>query len=210
MFQQARAAKAMRVSENLKATGTWGADQGEVWDNIHAKQSRMAVDSPTSSMGDTFDRYEHRVEDYTREFPVQEHQVGVIFAIDGTIEGMDLFDSAEICADLQPKLVRSFAIDAIESTRADAPEAKPEAATQFLDRIAAAPLDCYAGVGLGTDMRFGTERVAGGGLVHEDRLIHLAAFGINASRPRRRQEQYETRLRSSRYAQMRRRNRNDQ
>ena len=54
---------------------------------------------------------------------------------------------------------------------------------------------------------WGDLRVAGGGLVYEDKLIHLAAFNNDAPSPDGNRARYETRLRGGRYDRMRRRNR---
>jgi hypothetical protein len=207
-FSRGRAAKAAALSANMKATGTYGADQSMVWDNIQAKQSRMAVESPTSAMADMYDQHHESVEDYTSKFIAVENQIGVLFAIDGEIEGMDLFDASDTFAAMLPKLARSFAIDALETSGRETKPLEQSAATRFLDRVAAAQTDTYPGVGLGTDVRIAAPLVAGGGLVYEDKLIHLAAFrtGTPGANAGRQQSHAETRLRSQRYAQMRQRN----
>lgn len=210
-FSRGRAAKAEALNANLKSTGTYGADQSGVWSAIHEKQSRMSVDSPTSAMSDMYDQHHESVEDYTSQFRAVENQVGVMFAIDGEIEGMDLFDATDTFAAMLPKLARSFAIDAIETANRETKPLVQNCATQFLDRVAAAHADSYPGVGLGTDVRLSASLVAGGALVHEDKLIHMAAFRTGAPRPtgtgdsNERRSTAETRLRSRRYAQMRRR-----
>jgi hypothetical protein len=206
MFHRARAAKASAVSENLKATGTHGANQGEVWNQIAAKQMRMNVESSTAAMADVFDDFAQPVEDYTRNFTTIEGQVGVLFAIDGEAEGLDMFDAPETMQRMLPNLIRSFAIDAIESADGRNIAAERDTAVQFLDRIAVAQADTYDGVGLGTDVRLTAPLVAGGGLIYEDKLIHLAAFKKAASSSGGDRESYRTRLHSGRYDRMRRRN----
>jgi hypothetical protein len=207
-FSRGRAAKAAALSANMKATGTHGADQHMVWENIEAKQSRMSVESPTSAMADMYDQLHESIEDYAIQFVAVDNQVGVLFAIDGEIEGMDLFDASDTFAAMLPKLARSFAIDALETTSHETKPLEQAAAARFLDRVAAAQADTYPGVGLGTDVRLAAPLVAGGGLVYEDKLVHLAAFrnGAPGSDSSRQHSQVDTRLRSQRYAQMRRRN----
>jgi hypothetical protein len=209
-YSRGRAAKAAALSANMKATGTHGADQNMVWDNIQAKQSRMSVESPTSAMADMYDQHHERVEDYTSQFVAVDNQVGVLFAIDGEVEGMDLFDAADTFAAMLPKLARSFAIDALETSGRETKPLAQNSATQFLDRVAAAHADTYPGVGLGTDVRLSAPLVAGGGLVYDDKLVHLVAFrnGAPGSDASRQRSQVDTRLRSRRYAQMRQRNNN--
>lgn len=211
-FARGRALKAEVVSRNMKATGTYGADQGMVWDAIASKQSRMRVESATAAMADIYDSYDLDIEEYAVKFRAVENQVGVVFAIDGQVEGMDLFDATDTLGAMLPKLARSFAVDALESASHDAPQAQISVAAQFLDRLAAAAVDSYPGVGLGNDIRISAPLVAGGGLVHEDRLVHLAAFST-AIRPAPGARSndaaaFDTRLSSQRYSGMRQRNRN--
>jgi len=212
MFHRARAKKTAALNEGLKATGTYGADQGMVWNDIQQKQMRMSVNSPTAAMEDIYESHRNGVEDYTAAFTALEHQVGVIFAIDGRIEGMDLFDAPDTFGAMLPKLTRSFAIDAMESARGyKVHPTDSRDAIRLLDRVAAAHADTYPGVGVGTDVRISGARVAGGGLVHDDKLVHLAAFAISspAQGPsERRRSVRESRVRARRYESMRRR-RND-
>jgi len=211
-FARGRAVKAEALSRNMKATGTYGANQSEVWNEIADKQARMRVHSRTSAMADVFDQYSTDVEEYANGFRAVTDQVGVLFAIDGVVEGMDLFDSPETLASMLPKLIRSFAIDALESSRRHEQHIAAEPAAHFLDRLAAAPFDSYPGVGLGTDVRLSAPLVAGGGLIHDSKLIHLVAFRRteqNDSTARGRNHDsgvdISTRLGARRYARMRQR-----
>ena len=117
-----------------------------------------------------------------------------------------------------PKLARSFAIDALETMGAEPAgqgtgDPDRAAVERFLDRVAAAHADTYPAVGLGTDVRLSAPLVAGGGLVHQNELIHLAAFAKGPPpvteagiEPGEDETGFDTRLRSQRYARMRRRN----
>jgi hypothetical protein len=210
-FSRGRALKSLMLSRSLKATGTHGANQSRVWEEISAKQQRMNVASPTSAMADLYEHHEHSINDYTKHFVAVPDQVGVMFAIDGAIEGMDLFGATDTLSAMLPKLTRSFAIDALETAGPAKAAATAANASYFLDRIAAADTDQYPGVGLGEDIRLAAPLVAGGGLVFEDTLVHLVAFAIaeqtpgSQERPRR-PSVGESRLRARRYSAMRSRN----
>ena len=79
-----------------------------------------------------------------------------------------------------PKLVRSYAIDAVESGRGDDKGARKRDAEEFLARLAEAEIESYEAIGLGTDLRFASHGVIGGGLAVDDQLIHLAAFAVES------------------------------
>ena len=75
-----------------------------------------------------------------------------------------------------PKLVRSWALDALPI--ADWPhEVQPVTdARALIEEVAAAKVGQHEALGLGTDLRFEGARLNGGALVHEDRLVHLCVF----------------------------------
>ena len=61
--------------------------------------------------------YEHfsvSLEEYVQAFKTSATQVGACFAINGRIRGIELFDVSDTCGKLMPRLIRSYALDAIE------------------------------------------------------------------------------------------------
>ena len=72
--------------------------------------------------------------------------------------------------------MQGYALDALEA-RADTPAAPgTEAAERFLRRILDARITEHDGIGLGRDLRFAAEGVAGAGTVAGDELLQLTAF----------------------------------
>ena len=55
-------------------------------------------------------------------------------------------------------------------------------AEAFLGSTASAKVNSYPAVGLGTDIRVTAPGLAGGGLVVDETLVHLAAFAISDDR----------------------------
>jgi hypothetical protein len=54
-----------------------------------------------------------------------------------------------------------------------------EAAKAFVDEALDARMREHKAVGLGHDVRLEGRRLAGGALVHEDRVVHLCAFRLD-------------------------------
>ena len=52
---------------------------------------------------------------------------------------------------------------------------------RFLDRVAGAKVEEYDSVGLGTEVRLSAPSLLAGGLVVNERVVHLAAFAAEAS-----------------------------
>lgn len=176
LHASARARTTRSVSESLHTRREARSDQVGVWADIAAKAGRMGVHSPTLAMADLYERHRTRVEDYLAALPAAAGQRGALFAIDGVPVGLDLFDSPDTLAALLPKLVRSYALDAIETAGAEHPPAEREVAVGFLDQVRAAKGEVFPAVGLGEDLRLEGPTLSGGALVLDGVLVHLCAF----------------------------------
>jgi hypothetical protein len=189
-FARGRARKLETVSASMRSTGDRLSDQGEVWRDIAEKQVVLRCESPTSAMADVYQHHAAGVDEYVSALPAGAGQVGALFVLDGEVVGLDLFDHPVILSKLLPKLVRSYALDALESRFAvDRPAAAGAPSTEglvkhasaFLAETAAADGQLFPAVGLGEEIRLQAAGVSGGALVLGDRLIHLAAFRCEPS-----------------------------
>jgi len=96
--------------------------------------------------------------------------------------GLELFDTASTFAKFLDKLVRSYALDALETADEmagdDSPEPVAAEAERFLARLRAAAAQRFKAVGEGDDIRLSGEGIAGGALEAGGRIIHLAGFEV--------------------------------
>jgi len=175
-FAAGRRRRNADVSAALRGNGTRTISQWKVWDDINKKSQRMAVNSPTRSMADIFAWHANHLKHYVNAFSCNPMQVGVVFAINEHIEGVELFDSPVTLASLYPKLIRSYAIDAIENAGKQKPLASRRDARRFLRSVMQVHEDRYEAIGLGEEIRVSGEEIVGGGLLLDNRLLHLAAF----------------------------------
>jgi hypothetical protein len=179
MSRVARLKKMSQVSEAYATAGAPLSNQSEIWHDVAALSARHGVQSPTSDMSDVYRSRSHDLDEYVAAFPAVDRQVGALFALAGQIRGVEIFDRDTTLKDLLPKIVRSWALDAIE-VRESAHEVPGEKeARAFLDEIRSARLTRHDGVGLGQDVRLEGDRLAGGALVHEDSVVHLCAFRLD-------------------------------
>lgn len=185
LFHKARAAKAARVSECRMSRGESDADQGEVWNHIAAKMGSMGVESRSMAMEDIYTRRAPQVEEYVRAINPAPGQAGAVFAINGRLEGIEAFGYADTMAGLLAKLVRGYALDALEDFRGPAKAPTPAKARALLKLAAAAPVDAFPAAGLGEDLRFRSPKIAGGALAVDGALLHLCAFATAAPESRR-------------------------
>ena len=78
-----------------------------------------------------------------------------------------------------PKLVESFALDAIENEVATNVDDVTEGTGSFLEETSRAELERFPAVGEGEDFRLQGGSLAGGALVKSGRVIHLCVFRVS-------------------------------
>ncbi len=179
MYSRARAAKGAQVSLSMAANDSRRSDQSAIWDEIASKSERLAAASPTQAMNAIYDSKAVPLDVYQGAFAWAEHQVGVVFAFGSATMGLDLMDHPYTMRTMLPKLVRSYALDAVEAPHS--PAAAPGAAAEFLARVGKSEPLIRPAVGMGEDVRLTGDGVSGAALRSEQRYIHLCAFTTNGT-----------------------------
>lgn len=160
-------------------TGTRRSDQSAVWDELSVKASRMQADSPIQAMSAIFERHAISVEEHVRNFAWLEDQAGVAFAFSGRLAGLDLFDHSLTMRKVFPKLVRSYALDALDVREEKTAPASRLDLSNWLEQLMEAQSFSQPGVGLGKDVRLNCHSVSGAALYALERYIHVCAFALN-------------------------------
>ena len=182
-IRRRRAAKVASVSDCLAEGQGAASDQSEVWHHIAAKAARMDHHSETGAMADLFRHAEEDLDGYVRAFLATPGQVGAIFALGEKVVGLEVFFSHDTFAKLLPKLIRSYALDAIEIPGDHSPMPPADSAVSFLKQVGAAEAREFPPVSLGETLRLQTAGIVGVGLRVEEALVHLKrvdllAFGV--------------------------------
>lgn len=178
-FSESRAKRSAQVSDDIMFCRERRSDQGEVWGDIDRKMAAFRSSSPTRAVEAAFEDNEDRISEFVKKLGHIDLQRGAVFAINGRMTGMELFDSEQTCGALLPKVIRSYALDAIDPHLAREETAQARPVEAFLERIAKANLHEDEAVGEGTDLRFrGDPGLAGGALFARDRVVHLVAFAL--------------------------------
>ncbi len=183
-FAEGRAAKMRDVTESLHTAGSRHSDQDQVWSTIDAKAARMGAQSNTSAMEAIFTWHATSVEHFVGALSPVPGQVGAVFLVNGQVRGLELFDASATWTKLSPKLVRSYALDAIDALaywdggHANQPPVGPLPldVRPFLDAVVESETSTFPATGLGTDVRLEGDVVIGSALVVEDRAVHVSAF----------------------------------
>jgi hypothetical protein len=168
------------VSTSLSRTGLRRSDQSRVWSDVDTTLRTLVCDSSTGALADVHEQRRARLDEYVRAVHRVPDQVGVVFVLNGEVLGMDLLDATDSLAHLLPRLVRSYALDALEHPGEDDRHATPLQVSAFLQQVADAPTQVFPSTDLGQDLRFSGEAIMGGALVEDDRVIHLVAFSRQA------------------------------
>jgi hypothetical protein len=174
-FAEGRAAKMRQVTSSLAAQGTRRSDQQAFWSAIAEKSARLGAESDTGAMAAMYKKLDRSLEDFVAAFPPVDRQVGAVFLVNGRLAGLELFDTPSTWRKLSPKLVRSYALDAIDRKMAR-PPVTPHDGRFLLDAVASSQGAVFPAVGEGEDVRLSGHDLIGAALVARERAIHLSAF----------------------------------
>lgn len=185
-FAAGRAAKSSQVSASLQREGVARADQSQVWEEIARRSDRLQVYSETAAMSDIYERRSSTIESFVRELPIADEEVGAVFLLNGDPRGVDLFDSPRTFRALIPKILRGYALDAIDlrssstdqSSQHDTAHVIEARAKDFMRQVMAASRTQFQSPGLGETWRLFAPQLAGGGLTLGGMLVHLSAFRV--------------------------------
>ena len=130
-------------------------------------------------MADLFRHAETALETYAQAFSAVPGQAGAIFALGGRVVGLEVLFSSDTFTKLLPKLVQSYALDAVEIAGDHSPLPPSDSAVNFLRQVAGADVQEFPAVGLGKTLRLWANGIVGVGLRTEEALVHLAAFRNN-------------------------------
>jgi len=175
-FAEGRAAKMQQVTSSLLSSGARRSDQSAVWSAIAEKSARLGAESDTAAMSAMYERMDHSLEDFVAAFPPADGQVGAVFLVNGRLGGLELFDAASTWRKLSPKLVRSYALDAIDRRHETGPSSASHSGRAVIDAVMASQSAVFPAVGEGEDVRLSGRDLTGAALVARDRAIHLSAF----------------------------------
>ena len=182
-YSTLRRQKAEQVHSSLQQRQVFEADQGAIWDEIDRKQATMGCHSETDALHDVYDNLEEDIKRITLKLKAVPDQCGLVVFINNRFACLDLFDQPLTLSRLWDKLIKSYAVEAIEAMREKSARQKPDPAG-IKSAIAGSDCIAYPSVGLGRDLRLTGAGIIGAGLALEDRIIHLSVFERDAEEQR--------------------------
>jgi hypothetical protein len=150
-----------------------GVAQGQVWDEVSAKQMRMGVRSETAANRDTFEAHAAQLRALEQAFAAAPGQCGAVLGL-GDDLCLDAVSRPDAFALLWPKLRAGYLLDALE--RLDRRATSVERISAFVAEVGGASVTRGPSAGLGEDVRLRGEAVVGSGLTLDGETIQLSAF----------------------------------
>ena len=197
MAMHMRRSNMENVHASLESMRQFRSNQGQVWDEVAQMSAEMSVPSATGAMKDVYEAKNKELADYLKNFRTISGQKGALVFIAGKPAGMDFVSRDQAFEMLFPKLVKSFAMEAMLAAEHEAHEVrknakpqdtKPKArkpapkpgkdqALEFLKRAAQCEEKKYESVGTGWSYRYTAKDVVGSALALDSKVIHMAFFG---------------------------------
>ena len=150
-----------------------GAGQQEVWANVASKAERHQAVSPTDAQEEIYVKRAGSIDEYLVALPRAEGQCGVLVGIGGELVCLDYVSRSDVFAGLYAKLLRGYALDALERPLPKA--LAQEAVEAFLTRLGRTRRHLAAAVALGSESRL-RGRILGSELAAHGELVAMTAF----------------------------------
>ncbi|SHJ99920.1 hypothetical protein SAMN02745216_02677 [Desulfatibacillum alkenivorans DSM 16219] len=165
------------VCLNMAAGRGFQSDQMKIWDDISGKAHRLKANAPTRAMSDVYESSKDLLEGYMQRFSLMECQVGAIFAINGKVLGLECFGYSDTFKRFFEKLLRSYALDAIDMKEGAASKPmRPEKAHDFFNSVMESTPHAHGSVGSGMFYRIDSWTISGAALLEQGQVLHLSAF----------------------------------
>lgn len=158
-----------------------GVSQDAVWKNIGGQHAKLGVKAPTGALQEVYKDEETKraMESYVATLEripqLTEDTVGVVVGIGDEIVSIDIFLNHHLFSELWPKLLRSYAMGAIQ-TKAETPEVTREKAKELLNKIYRASYERRRALDLGEEITMSSPEITSFALVYKDSVVHLSLF----------------------------------
>jgi hypothetical protein len=181
MIPKMRKMKSQTVSESLHESREYRSDQGTVWTSIDELSEQTGIHSRTAAMRDVYEAKEKDLDEYLNTFKCLPQQKGLLTFIDEDIVGFDFLSLDTAYALLHPKLVKSYAMEALMQKSKKQEKPHVDKAKDFLKEVGRCKEKKYKSVGKGDDHRFEGKQLVGSALKFQKKVIHMAFFSITES-----------------------------
>jgi uncharacterized protein YacL (UPF0231 family) len=178
MAHRIRSSKVQSVHDSLRRESSYRSNQGEVWNEIDSLSVQAKVASATSAMRDVYESKSATLAEYEKAFEYQPKQKGFLVMINGEVVGFDILSRSAAFQKLYPKLIKSYAMDAMLQKSSENVSFSMAKVQAFINAVTDCSVQHYPSMGTGEDYRFEGKMMVGSALVAEEAVIHIAFFRI--------------------------------
>lgn len=168
--------KVRSVSRSLEMNMGHRADQQRVWQEVGSLAVRSGTKSHTGAMRDVHEHLADKLEDLCRDFSPHDDQKGLMVIVGDRVAGFDVLSRRDPFAALYPKLLRSYATDALLEAKQKECDHPIELAQEFMQTALLAFESRHEAIGLGLDCRFTGSTSIGSALLCDTTIVHMAFF----------------------------------
>ena len=174
-YSTLRRQKAEQVRCSLETNTGFNTDQSAIWEEIDRSSKNLGTESPTGAMHETYSRREGELRELVDSFEYIPGQVGVVVYINNRFSCLDLFDKSKTLEKLWTRLLKSYALEALNTRGRSLKKPRPEP-EELKKAIEESEYLTYPSVSMGQDLRLSGPGITGAGLIVEEELIHLSIF----------------------------------
>lgn len=172
-----RAVKNASVQQSLRTRGAHVADQRAVWEGVDEALAAHAAPSDSSAYAAIHNKRGRELDEILANLRPLAGQAGVIALVDGAPRFGDIFDRPSSLRRVWPRLVGSYAADALVTDGAGVlvPLTSDDVAA-WLQRLREAETTVHPGVGLGSTVAVSASDRGLSALVVDSVVAHLSVF----------------------------------
>jgi len=174
-YSSLRRQKAEQVSCSLETGTEFKADQSAIWEEIERSSNNLGTESPTGAMHETYSSRKDELRDLADSFEYLPGQVGIVVYINNRFSCLDLFDKSKTLEKLWTRLLKSYALESLNTRGRFLKNPRPEPA-ELKKAIETSEYLTYPSVSMGQDLRLTGPGIIGAGLVVDEELVHLSIF----------------------------------
>jgi hypothetical protein len=170
-----RSMMSKQIGRSYSKLGKPISQQQAVWGEVSGKLERMKSLSSSSELHQVYRDRKKQLDTAVSRLAAPEGCSGAVFTSGNRVLGLDLFDKPETLTKLWPKLVRSYAIDALEDEEPGTPLSSDKV-REWLASLAGAKAETFKSPGVGDDVRLESGNAHGGALLVDSSPIHVELF----------------------------------
>jgi hypothetical protein len=178
------AAADMAAEPSIRRSARFGSDpsgkplQRALWAKVGARLESSDTSSPSQDYLEKMSKFRERVREATQAISCGPDQVGILATEGGKLVGCDLLGHPRTWSRAAERLSQAYVLGSLHADEEFAGAVPVRSAAEWLEAIGRAGVTQAVTQGLGTRFTLEEDSLVGGGLWHEQRPAHVAAFGL--------------------------------